>query len=183
MPNPVARYLLTSRFRQLTIMPGEDLDLIDSQEQGWVQAQLDLRSAWIDSRLAKRYAAPFGSGYVTSPQDLTPLRKDVPEIIELWLRDLVTPACYARRGVNPSSGDLWFVEFVINPYQQAMRDILEAADAEKGLFELPLRGDALPGGEASRSGPKVYTESSPYVWMDRQYAAGIEEDASGDGTT
>src|SRR5678815_2357238 len=132
----MARYMLTARFKELSVMPSPDIDLIESLESGWVQAQIDRVGAALDARFAKRYAVPFGSepavGY-------TPLRSDVPQVIEDWIASIVTARAYAKRGVNPSSGELWFVEMVIEPMKAAQAAILEAANSDTGLFDLPLK--------------------------------------------
>ena len=48
-------------------------------------------------------------------------------------------------------------------------ELKEAADAEKGLFELPLRATDTTGSAINAGGPMGYSEQSPYTWTDRQY--------------
>lgn len=158
-------------------MPGDDIDLIESQESGWVQAQIDRIGAMLDSRLAKRYAVPFGGD-----PSLTGERSDVPYILEEWITAILTARMYAKRGVNPSSGELWFTEMVIEPMKLAAAQITEAANSETGLFDLPLKESLAPSGGATRGGPKMYTESGPYTWTDVQVDTAREEDESGSGT-
>jgi hypothetical protein len=174
----MARYMSTARFKDLSIMPSPDIDLIESLEAGWVQAQIDRVGAALDARLAKRYAVPFGGAPVIDP----PLREDVPQVIEDWITTIVTARAYAKRGVNPSSGELWFTEMVIEPMKAAGAAILEAANSDTGLFDLPLKESAAPAGGATRGGPKGYSEASPYVWTDAQVDAARQEDEWGSGS-
>lgn len=174
----MARYMLTSRFAELSIMPSPDVDAIEALESGWTQRQIDRVGAALDARLAKRYAVPFGGE--PSPGQ-SPLRSDVPEVIEDWITSIVTARAYAKRGVNPSSGDLWFTEMVIGPAKQAAAEILEAANSETGLFDLPLLASVAPAGNATRGGPLAYTERSPYVWTDVERDAGRDDDERGEG--
>src|SRR5262245_23580455 len=173
----MARYMLTADFRSLSVMPSPDVDLIEQLEPNWLQAQIDLIGGWIDSRLAKRYAVPFG-GVVGAGG----ARTDVPAIVKEWVAAILTPRAYAKRGVNPTSGELWFVEMVVEPAKRALADVQEAAKANEGLFDLPLLGSTDPAGAASRSGPKGYTEASPYVWFDKQREIASDEDEQGGGT-
>lgn len=174
------RYMSLARFRQLSVMPGPDIDLIESLESGWIDAQLDLLTAWLDSRLAKRYVTPFGAD--PDPPESAPVRSDVPMVIQEWLTALLTPRAYGKRGINPSSGELWFNEFVIGPYKQALADVKEAANSNEGWFDLPMRGSDDPAGIAQRGGPKGYSETSPYVWFDQQAEIAADEDEQGGGT-
>lgn len=120
-------------------------------------------SAWIDSRLVKRYAAPFDSPY--------------PVAVKGWLNRIVTLRCYLRRGVD--SGDRQVAEIKLDA-ENAQAEIKEAADAKDGLYELPLRADTTATG-AKRGTPRVYSEASPYVGFDVQQARGRNEDANGSG--
>lgn len=178
MPAPT-RYMLTSRFRELTIMPAGDLDMIETLEAGWTQKQIDLVGAWINTRLAKRYAVPFGADPLVGHTE----RDDVPEVIEGWIVALMTLRAFVKRGFNPSTSDDWFVEGVINPAKEAKAEVLEAADSEKGLFDLPFKASEDPDGTGvTRGGPLGYSEASPYAWTDVQLETGRNEDANGRGT-
>jgi hypothetical protein len=175
----MSRYMLVSRFRDLTIMPGADVDLIEAQEPDYLQNQLDLFAARIDAKLCKRYTTPFGD----EPAPAATVRQSVPGLIEDWLVSLVTPRAYAKRGVNPSSGELWFTEFVINPAVAALKEIDDAANGNEARLELPLKSTSEPGADVTRSGPLAYTETSPYVWLDVQADAAREEDTGRSGTS
>lgn len=173
----MARYMMTERFSELSIMPSPDVDAIEALESGWIQRQIDRVGAVIDARLAKRYAVPFGG----PPAPAASVRSDVPEILEDWITAIVTARAYAKRGVNPSSGDLWFAEMVITPAREAALAVAEAANSETGLFDLPLLASVAPAGNATRGGPLAYTERSPYVHTDVQQAAGRDDDERGEG--
>src|SRR5688572_20817333 len=104
-----------ARFKLLTIMPSPDVDMVEALEAGFLQAKLNTVSNWIEAQLAKRYAVPFGTQGAT-PSDP---RTEVPDIIEGWIVAIVTPAAYAKKGYNPSSGDAWFTSAVLKPHDDA----------------------------------------------------------------
>lgn len=157
-------YLTASEFELLSLAPPNILDEIEDASTGWVDAQLETQSRWIDARLSKRYAAPFEAPY--------------PEVVRAWLARLVTFRCYLRRGVDPS--DLQMAEIKADR-DSALLEILEAANSEMGLLELPMReGDESAG--VSRGGTRVYAEASPYVFADAQGATGRGEDTNRGGT-
>lgn len=142
-------YLDIPSFRLRTIMPSSDVDDLD---QTWLQTTLEDLSDLISSRLRKRYAIPF-----TSPYPPTVLR---------WLNKLATRECYAKRGWNPTSEqDQKAIE---DAAVQAEKELTEAADSEKGLFDLPLRSDLQTSSGVSRGGPFSYSEQSPFSWVDAQ---------------
>jgi len=157
-------YLNRSAFANLTVLPASDLEAIESVAAGWLDVQLEAASRWIDARLSKRYAVPFG----------TP----APEIVRAWVARIVTLRAMLRRGVDPS--DLQF-QVIKEDADAALAEIREAADADAGLFDLPLRGDLTVSGIA-RGGTRGYSEASPYVWMDEQARTGRREDRSGRGS-
>jgi hypothetical protein len=146
-------------------MPAEMIQRLEQRSPGWLQTKLNSRSSWIDAKLGKRYAVPFAA-----PR---------PEIVLDWLAALVTPEAYAKIGFNPSSEE--DKASIIDPADQARDEIDEAADAQNGKYELPLRADTTANG-ISRGGPRVYSEQSPYVGFDRQAATGRGEDVRRDGS-
>jgi hypothetical protein len=158
-------YLGVDGFGMRTIMPTEMVARLENKSPGWLQTKLNAKSAWINAKLWKRYAVPFVSPY--------------PEIILDWLAALVTPEAYAKIGFNPSSEQ--DKSSILEPADQARDEIDEAADAEKGKFELPLRQDTTAPG-ISRGAPFVYSEQSPYVWADRQSLAARGEDGRRNGS-
>lgn len=157
-------YLDKDAFANLTVMPLSRVNAIESASPGWINAQLEQESAFIDSRLRKRYAVPF-----TTP---------IPAAVTGWLARLVTVRCYLRGGVDPT--DLQFDELKEDA-RLAKEEIAEAADAVNGLFDLPLRSDTTATGIA-HTGPFGYSEQSPYVWASRQRATGRSEDRNGGGS-
>lgn len=157
-------YLTKATFKSLTVMPAVYVDAIDTATPGWVDAQLEYWSAWMDSKLRKRYDAPFAAPY--------------PLAVTGWLARLVTLRAYLKRGVN--AADEQFQEIKADA-QAAQDEITEAANSETGLFDLPLRHDTTASG-ISKGGPRGYAEQSPYVFMDRQGRSGHDEDAAGEGS-
>ncbi|AKF06074.1 phage protein Gp36 family protein [Sandaracinus amylolyticus] len=159
-------YLDTNGFKALTMMPSTSVDELEVIAPGWLSAKLAAKSRWIDSRLAKRYAVPFDES-------------NPPEAIRDWLARIVTLSAYLRRGVDAT--DEQFVE-IQKDAEKAEQEVLEAANAETGLFELPLRSATNEHG-ITRGGPRSYSEASPYVWRDQQARVGREEDRNRGGTS
>lgn len=161
----MAQYLTTPEFKLLSAMPGPRVDDLEAVAPGYLAAQLSHWSSWIDSRLRKRYAAPFVAPY--------------PETVKLWLAMIATPIAWIRVGVDPNDPQ-WVT--VTDLEKAAKEQIKEAADSEVGLFDLPLRQDTTASG-ITQGAPFGYSEQSPYVWTDQQADTGREEDANGGGTT
>lgn len=156
-------YLSSAAFKLLSVMPAVDVDALEADAPGWVDAQLAYVSTQIDARLRKRYNVPFTSPY--------------PDAVCGWLAAIVTMRCYLRRGVDAT--DAQFVEIKALA-DLASAELKEAADGDAGLFELPLRANTDANG-VTRGGPTSYSEASPYVWRDQQGATGRDDDARGSG--
>lgn len=156
-------YLTLAEFKLRTTMPPEFVDAIESRQSGWTASQLEQASRWLDSRLRKRYAAPFA----------TPT-----EQVKAWVTRLVTVRCFVRRGVDPTDPQF---DLVREEATKAELEIKEAADGNVGLFDLPLLDGSSSSG-ISRGGPLVYSEASPYVFADVQVDAGRNEDSWRRGT-
>lgn len=157
-------YLDLAGFRALTIMPGEDVDALELRYPGWIAAQLLQESAWLDSRLTKRYASPFASPYPTA--------------LLGWLTKLVTVRAYFKRGVDPLDAQYATAK---EDADSVKTETLEAANSDIALFELPVKANNDASGVV-KGGPFGYSEQSPYAWTDRQVEIGRNEDANGRGS-
>lgn len=157
-------YLDKDAFADRTIMPSEYVEALDTVAPGWVDLQLEEWSAWIDSRLRKRYAVPFQEPY--------------PAAVTAWLTRLVTVRCFLKRGVDATDEQYVTIE---QDAKEARDEILEAANGDGGLFDLPLRGNTTATG-VSKGGPLGYSERSPYVAGDVKRYVGRNEDRNGGGT-
>lgn len=153
-------YLTLEEFRTRTMMPQEGMDEVETCEPGFIDSQLQTVSALIDSRLRKRYNAPFPPG-------------SVPEVVLDWLARIVTRRVYTKRGFNPSN-DSSFVQAMVDDAIAAEEEMKEAADAKEGLYDLPLRVEASG---IQKGHPFGYSEASPYVWQTIQHGRGQREDA------
>ena len=151
-------YLSVEEFRDETIMPASQVDEISIAAPHWLERQLVKKTAWINARLRKRYAAPFAAPY--------------PEAVKDWLARIVTPVCYLRLGTNPTDEQAGEIKA---DRDLAEKEVLEAAESEKGLFDLPLRQDTSASGIA-KQGPKVSSQASPYAWMNGQRARARGDD-------
>lgn len=151
-------YLTLNEFKQLALMPASFVDEVETQSPGFTMKQIELTSARINSRLSKRYDTPFGH--------------PAPIAVQGWVVNLVQPSIELKRGVGPESSN---IDEYKRLAQETVAEIKEAADAESGLFDLPLRGDTDATGIA-RGAALVYTETSPYVQADVQAELAHEED-------
>lgn len=159
----MAAFLDLAAFKPLSLMPDEDIDALDTRYPTFFATQLEDRSAWMESRLRKRYG-PFEAPYT--------------QALKGWLAALVTVRAYLKRGVDPN--DAQWLE-VKKAAEDALAEIKEAADSNEGLFDLPLRADTTATG-ITKGGPFSYSEQSPYVWKDVQASVARDEDANGSGS-
>jgi hypothetical protein len=157
-------YLTPTQFKLLTVAPAPIVDAVMFAAPGWLEEQLESESDAIDVVLRKRYDAPFA--------------EPSPRAVKRWLAKIVTVSVYLRRGIDPNDQQWPLIE---KAAEAAKAEIKEAAEAEKGLFDLPLRADTTASG-LTRTETRVYSEQSPYVFMDGQGVTGHAEDASGGGT-
>ena len=144
-------YLTVEQFTQRTVAPGAAVSEVEGQYPGWLQIQINSLASLINARLAKRYAVPFDAG---SP----------PEQILNWLTRLVTVQLYFKRGFDPTDAQS---AALIADRDAVYAEIKEAADAQNGLWELPLRADS-PQGSAVRSPILFSADPSPFERIDRQ---------------
>jgi hypothetical protein len=158
-------YLDIDAFKSRTIMPSAHVDEVETVQPGFWAHQLETWSRKIDARLRKRYAVPFAA-------------EAVPETVKGWLTQIVTMRGYLRRGIDPSDAQF---EMLKQDYDDAMAELAEAADADKGLFDLPLI-DTADASAISKPATRAYSEQSPYAGFDRQSRIGREEDSNGEGT-
>lgn len=157
-------YLDATGYKALALMPAATIDDVEALSPGWLAATLAERSRYIDSLLGKRYATPFSSPY--------------PEVVCGWLARLMDRRVLRKRGYVPA--DVSATE-IIDDEKEALAQIKEAADSEKGMYELPLRADTTGSG-ISKPQPLGYSEASPYVAFDIQAENARNEDANGFGT-
>lgn len=151
-------YLTLAQFKTRSLMPSEDVEVLEQQAPGFVEARIAFHQGRINGRLTKRYAVPFASP---------------PEIVLGWLTDLVTFDCYKKRGWNPSSEQDAEIKA---DSDVAAAEVKEAADSQNGLFDLPLREADTGASGVSLGGPMGYSEASPYAWTTKQRDTGRSED-------
>jgi hypothetical protein len=158
MTAPLPPYLTSPELKTLALFPGQYVEAIESEDPGWVDAQLIAWSRAIDARLAKRYETPF----------LVP----APMMVQLWLARIMGERVYLKRGIDATDGQY---QLIAADSAAAWTEIREAADAKDGLFELPLREDLTEGG-VTKGAPIGVGEQSPYAWTTKQRLAAADED-------
>lgn len=158
-------YLSLATFKAATVAADESVDEVEARYPGWIDNQLAIKSQWLDSRLRKRYLFPL----TTTPYPL---------VVTDWLSRIVTEVMMRKRGIDPTDEQ---AATYVTDRTTAEAEVLEAANAEKGLFDLPLRADTSTTGIVA---PQVlgYSEASPYVAFDIQAEAARREDSQGTGT-
>jgi hypothetical protein len=125
--------------------------LITQAGSAKVEVFLSGGSSKIRARLVKRYAVDF--------QDPgTP-----PEVLLDWLTAIVDRDVQEYVGGNPEGRE---DEWIVKRADRAEEEIKEAANAETGLFELPLRNtDPLGASAVNLGGPIVVEYLEPInVW-------------------
>lgn len=157
-------YLDVTGYKALAVMPAATIDDVESLSPGFLAATLVERSAYINARLAKRYAVPFAAPY--------------PEIVTGWLARLVDQRVLRKRGYVPDDAS---AQEVLDDAKEALEQLAEAANAVDGLFDLPLTASTSSSG-ISKGAPLGYSEASPFVGYDRQFSSAIDEDADGIGS-
>jgi phage gp36-like protein len=151
-------------FKAATIAAGEWVDETEARYPGWIANRLAIESQRIDARLRKRYACPFTAPY--------------PLIVTEWLAQIVTEMMMRKRGIDATDEQ---AQTYVEDRKTAEAELLEAANAVDGLFDLPLRADTADPGIVA---PQVlgYSEASPYVAFDIQAQQARIEDSTGTGT-
>jgi hypothetical protein len=151
-------YLTCEQFADISVVPAEFIREIEDRTPGWVDNRLRMISAFVDTRLAKRYDAPFKAPYPLAVID--------------WINKIVSFDVWLRRGVEPTDAEI--SEYKVQCVA-AYAEIKEAADAIDGLFDLPLRADTDAGG-VTRGFVRSSSQQSPYVWADEQRELGRQQD-------
>jgi hypothetical protein len=133
-------YLALAAYKSITTIPGSLVDACAAKGKD-VGRWLEIKSAHIRARLVKRYAVDF-----TDPGP-------VPEQIIAWLVALVDIEVWKCVGGNPEGReDGWYDK----DRERVEAELKEAADAEGGLFELPLRStDPVGDSAVNKGGPFV----------------------------
>lgn len=148
-------YMTTTAFMLASMIPEQQVVVLINNRTGWLENRIDWWSRKIEARLAKRYKVPF------DPSPTGP----APAIVLMWLTDLVQRDAYIALGTQSfSEADQKLIE---SSATQAEADLLEAANEETGLFDIPLRDDQ-PGSAIIEEAPLMSTDTSPYSWIDRQ---------------
>jgi hypothetical protein len=128
----------------------EELEL---KRPGWLMRVSEALSNGIDARLIKRGDVPFRAPY--------------PEVVKLWVADLLTPRAYAAHGTRPSDEQQAAIAAAAT---LADSQIAEAADPVRGLFILPLQQGSTAV-QATEPATSCYSEQSPFTWKHKQMDA------------
>lgn len=164
----MARYLDIDGLKLETVLPSSYVDDVEAMEPGWLDRQIVSRGRWIDAQLSKRYATPFAAFDAAEP---------TPSAVQGWVARLIAPLIMFKRGVDQSDAQF---DLIREDADEAKAEIQAAADAEEGLWELPLR-DGGPSG-VRRGATRSYSERSPFVHTDVQRRVAFHEDQAGEGS-
>lgn len=162
----MSAYITSTELKLLGSMPGPDVDIVEAKYPGVTDASITAISGHFDTKLVKRYGAPFIAPY--------------PDALKLHVARCVAWLLWLKRGYNPAGK----LDQELKADNEASLAWLEqAADSERGLVELPGQQTALGASAVNKTAPLAYTEASPYVHIDVQADAGRDEDILGEGTT
>lgn len=140
-------YLTIAAYRSKTTVDESLIDLCLTKGKD-VQWWLDGASEEINARLAKRYAVDFNA---PGP---------VPLVILRWLIRLVNIDVWECAGGLPEGREDGWADAA---RKQVYDDLEKAADAENGLYELPLRNtDALGSSAVNKGAPFVHEDATAY---------------------
>ncbi len=150
-----------------------EVDYVETDSPGFVDARIAIQTSWMHQRLRKRYGKSLPFGNATGGE--------VPEILLGWLTALVTLDVMRRRGMNPSDP---VAQMYAEDVTRVQAEIKEAADSKDGLFDISGTETATDPRDSSVStgGPLGYSETSPYVWTGIERVNGRGEDRNGGGT-
>lgn len=156
----ITALLTLAEFTVRTLAPESDVDNVEADAPGYLLGRLKTNTARIYARLRKRYPTAFVAPYAEACLD--------------WLVCLTTFDLYMKRGVDPADQSIAHIKA---EYDRANAELLEAANGETGLFDLPI-DDTKDATAIAKGGPQVYTETSPYGWTTIQREDGRDEDRS-----
>jgi hypothetical protein len=129
---------------------------LELKRPGWLAANIQAVSEYIDARMRKRGDVPFLSPY--------------PGPVRMWVAWILTPLAFDALGRRPSDDTQ---ESISERAKLAEAQIIEAADPVKGLLVLPLqRNGAAP--QATEPATYCYSEQSPFTSKHLQYEAVCE---------
>jgi len=161
----MATFIDLDTFKDATIAAPEWADEVHARYPTFFAKQFALVSAYMEGRLRKRYPNAFVEPYPLQLVD--------------WAAHILTYRMMNRRGIDATDEQ---AEDYRNNHDRAVKEVDEASDSENGRWDIPLRADTTATG-ITQPEPLGYSETSPYVWMDVQAETGIQEDASGGGTS
>jgi hypothetical protein len=152
-------YLTIPEFKLRTVLAVAAIDRVEARHPGWLAAQFESSSRWIDMRLAKRTRVPLRG-------------PPFPEIVQSWVARMVTCSASLSHGIQASDQQL---ALVIADKDKAEAEVIEAANGQISLIDIP-EDDELGGSSISQGGPRFYSETSPYVSLDIQRERGRADD-------
>lgn len=148
----MSQYVTLPYVKLVGVMPSEDLDELELRNPGIFDETAKGVSGAFDSRLRKRYAAPFAEPY--------------PDSLKWHVAQVVAARLFLRRGYNPSSEQDAQIK---GAHDEALAWLKAAADSKDGDVELPMRqADPLGAAAVDSGGVLAYSEASPYTARDRQ---------------
>lgn len=149
----MSQYATMQQVKDFGSMPSERIDQLEVLYPGITDRTVVIVSGMFDSRLKKRYAAPFQAPY--------------PDSLIFNVCRVVAYRLWMKLGFDPSSPQ---DQAIIQDNTDALAWLKEAADSENGLVELPaIQASPLGAAAVDSGGPLSYSEAGPYQWIDVQW--------------
>lgn len=161
----MSAYLTIATLKTSSIVADEWIDEVEDRYPGFIDQQIKLTSGWMDGRLRKRYPNAFVAPYAD-------------QIVQ-WCAAIIADKVMRKRGIDETDRQ---AEQYVDDRKRAEDEIKEAADGDKGLWDIPLRSDTEATGIAEPM-PMSSSQASPYVWQDEQVCEAWYEDRNGRSTT
>ena len=159
----MSTYLDIPAFKVRSIMPNEQIDRIEQLSPGWLAAQFESSSQWVDMHLAKRLKVP-----VANPKAVEAARS--------WVARMVTLRAYHHHGGNADDQQ---VALVTSDADKAEEEVKAAANGELSLIDWQ---DEAGISDVRYGGTRVYSEAGPYVSKRVQRERARNEDRGGRGS-
>lgn len=151
-------YITVAEFEKLTSMSSVHVKTLKSNHLDFLHLVLEQASNIIDTMLFKRYAVPF---------------KEPLPVVKMWTAQLATAHAIKKLVVDTNNAP--YLELFNTAAEEVKAMLMQVADAENGMFELPMREGSSKSGVVKPQRPFT-ADQSPYTALSRQSVLGSRED-------